>query len=163
MLRIGAPIAISDQTIVAELVFIGSRLAFHDRDSRKTERQFEQGGFEDALWANKRDASAFEVEAFFENRTGKSITVEFLLIFEEGEGSESGLSVDGGHDRCNFYQDEARSGSVQIAERVLTVVRDLRVSGRQNFPIPFKITPGLQRKIGGIKSACSYETRGHRL
>src|SRR5262245_21277776 len=63
MLRVGASVAISNQTISAKFIFIWARLAFDDRSSPKTQRQIEQRRFDDTVWRNKRDASTFNLKA----------------------------------------------------------------------------------------------------
>ena len=70
MLRIDAAVSVTNQTVSAKFILVRSTLAFDDRDGCETQWQIEQRGFEDTLRSDERDASAFEVEACLENRTG---------------------------------------------------------------------------------------------
>jgi hypothetical protein len=45
------------------------------------------------LWAEERDATALEGEAFSEGGAGEDVAVERALTFEEGEGSRADLVI----------------------------------------------------------------------
>jgi hypothetical protein len=91
MVRIGAAIAVAEETAVGEAVVVGALAVLDRRGGRDGEGDFgDDSGLEDALRADQGDPGALEVEAALEDGAGDRGFAEALaLLGEEGEGAKA--------------------------------------------------------------------------
>ncbi len=91
MTRIGAAIAIAEESAVDEPIVVGALAVFDRRGGGDGEGQLGQDRWlENPLRTDQGDSDAIEVEAAFEDGAGEGGFAEALALFgEEGEGAEA--------------------------------------------------------------------------
>src|SRR6266498_4001135 len=97
MIRVRAPISISQGAVWTHLIFIGTRTARNDWDRGDAQGESEDGWFEDPLWADNRHAPPCIVEALGKCGSRNSLAVLTLQVSEECKGGDAdgaiGVSV----------------------------------------------------------------------
>jgi hypothetical protein len=83
--RIGTAVAIAQEAAGIELVFVRACLPFDRWDRRDTQRDVENGGFEDALRPEERYTRTVEHKSLGEYVTGERVAMQLYLLFQEGE------------------------------------------------------------------------------
>src|SRR3989442_787075 len=95
MIRIRPAVPIAQQTVVADLVRVRSRLALDRRGRRDAQRGIpKHRRLEDPLRAPERGTSAFETEPASEHIARKNIAVEQALLAEVSKRCRADASVE---------------------------------------------------------------------
>jgi hypothetical protein len=120
MVRVSAAIAVAQETTVIEAVVIGRRVSLSDGSGGDAERHLRQdGGLEDTLRPDQRDARAIEEESGGENRPRQHVSMDRRLLVQEVERSEADLTIEWVSCRHGLRSDNRSGGEVNTPSVVV--------------------------------------------